>query len=111
MSGDSLSGGFPHKPVRHLAGVDEPPQRDEELSRKRHDEGLPAASTGTGDALPIPMCQGAVLLELQYPPGELDHGTAHASVTGLGNPLLPSLGPALVRRAGQSDKAGQSASV
>jgi len=54
--------------LRRLAGRHEAPQGDQELSRKRHDHSLARAATGVRGARPIPLRQGAVLLEQQKAP-------------------------------------------
>lgn len=65
------------KALRHLADAHKSPQCDEELSRERHNHDLahgPAGILGSG---PIPFDQGAVLLEQQHAPRQLDHALTH----------------------------------
>src|ERR1700747_3304394 len=49
-----------------------------------------------------PMGQGAVLLEHQKPPCQLDHAAPDSRVTGSSQPFLATLLTALVRRAGEA---------
>ena len=48
---------------RRLAGRHQPPQRDEQLARQRHDQGLARAAAGVRGPRPVPARQRAVLLE------------------------------------------------
>src|SRR3954466_7202514 len=55
--------------VRSLAGGHHAPQRNEQLSRQRHDQGLARAAPGIGRARPIPLGQCTLLLVQQKAPG------------------------------------------
>ncbi len=91
-----------HDPLWDLAKGDHAPQRDEQLASEGDDHlRLACAPDALGAALE-PLSQSAVLLKQQEAPGELDQAAAHAGVAGLGEPLLPSLGAALVRRTGEA---------
>src|SRR5262245_30851915 len=57
--------------VGHHAIVDEVPERDQELAGQGHDH-LLARATGVLGASSVPLGQGAVLLELEKAPGQLD---------------------------------------
>src|SRR4051794_21778110 len=97
--------------LRRLAGGHQPPQRDQQLPRQRHDHGLARAAAGVRGARPVPPGEVAVSLEAQEAPGELEHAAAHPGVAHPGQALLPPPGPALVRRAGQPGVARQRLAV
>src|SRR3954463_5410409 len=82
--------------LRRLAGGHQPPQRDEQLPRQRHDHGLARAAAGVRGARPVPPGEVTVPLEAQEAPGELEHAAAHAGVAHPRQALLPPPGPALV---------------
>src|SRR3954469_12911195 len=96
---------------RHLARSHHSPQRDQQLSRQRHDQGLARAATGVGRARPVPLRQRTLLLMKQEAPGQLDHPAAHARVARLGEPFLPPPAAALVGRSGQARIAGDGSSI
>src|SRR3954465_6210440 len=79
-----------------LAGGHQPPQRDEQLPRQRHDHGLARAAAGVRGPRPVPAGEVTVSLEAQEAPGELEHAAAHAGVAHPRQALLPPPGPALV---------------
>ena len=92
---------------------DHAPERDQEFPRERHDHGR-LAGAPFGPSVrdrKVPSRQCAVLLEYEEPPCELDQSTAHPSVTGPGQPLLASDGPALVGRSRQASIARHGPSV
>src|SRR3954464_2738307 len=96
---------------RRLAGRHKAPQGNQELPREGHDQGLARATTGVRGAGPIPLRQGAVLLEQQKAPGQLHPAATDSGVAGLGQAFLPPSGAALVRRAGETRVAGDSSAV
>mgnify|MGYP003694605109 CR=1 FL=1 len=59
-------------PVRHHALPHQPPQGDQKLARQGHDHGLASATGGLG-AGSKPLRQGALLLEHEKSPRQLDH--------------------------------------
>src|SRR6516225_4774004 len=60
--------------IRH-----EPPQRDQKLARQGHDHGLASTARVLG-AGSKPLRQGAVLLEHEKSPRQLDHTSSNPSV-------------------------------
>jgi hypothetical protein len=82
----------------HDAIADEVPQGAEKLAGKGGDHLFAQAGCILG-ARPIPLGQGALLLEVEESPRELDHPFLHSSVAGSGKPLLAAFIPALVGRA------------
>src|SRR6266511_3720323 len=85
-------------PVVNLAGLDHPPQGDQQLAGERHDHRHARPSTPVGGTLAIPSDQGAVLLKDQETPGELDHAAPYPRVSGTGQASLPAPRSALVGR-------------
>src|SRR5207344_2359227 len=79
----------------------EPPQGDQQLACQRHNHGL-AGLRRIFRARVKPLRQGAVLLEHQKPPCQLDHAAPDPRVTGSSQPFLATLLAALVRRAGET---------
>src|SRR5262249_22104163 len=86
-----------HEASGNLSGRDHAPQRNEQLAGQCHDHRLARAAAPVCRSLPIPLRQGAVLLELQHAPGELDHPATHPRVAGPGQPFLAAAVAALVR--------------
>src|SRR6266404_1989297 len=84
--------------VRYNAVPNEPPQGDQKLARHGHDHGL-ASAAGVLGAGSKPLRQGAVLLEHEKSPRQLDHASSNPSVAGTGQPFLPAFSAALVGRA------------
>src|SRR6266852_3050995 len=84
--------------VRHHALPHQPPQGDQKLARQGHDHGLASAAGGLG-AGSKPLRQGALLLEHEKSPRQLDHASPNSSVAGTGQPFLPAFCAALVGRA------------
>src|SRR5215210_5678693 len=80
----------------HLARGHHSPQRDQQLSRQRHDQGLARAAAGVSRARPVPLRQRTLLLEQGKAPGQLDHPAADAGVARLGEPFLAPPAAALV---------------
>src|SRR5450631_4265613 len=78
----------------------EPPESDKKLARQGHDHGFARASGVLGPGSK-PLRQGAVFLEHEKSPGQLDHASAHPSVAGSGQPFLPTFFSALVGRASE----------
>jgi hypothetical protein len=72
---------------------------------------LRVPGTAIGSAGPVPSRQRAVLLKPQKAPGEWDHPAADPGIAGLGEPLFPPLGAALVRRTRQAGVARHSSAV
>src|SRR3954465_5843232 len=72
------------------------PQRDQQLSRQGHDQGLARAATGVGRARPVRLRQRTLLLMKQEAPGQLDHPAADAGVACLGEPFSAPPAAALV---------------
>src|SRR4249919_3142297 len=87
--------------VRHHALPYEPPQGDQKLARQGHDHGLASAAgvLGTGSE---PLRQGAVLLEQEESPRQLDHAPPNPRIPGSRQPFLAALLPALVGRASEA---------
>jgi hypothetical protein len=56
--------GTEHDAVRHFAGGDQAPQRDEQLACQRNDQRLAGGAARVGRAGSIPLRQGAVFLKL-----------------------------------------------
>src|SRR5262245_13360795 len=94
----------------HHAIAREVPQGDQKLARQGHDHGF-ARTAGVLRAGPIPLCQGALLLEQEKAPRQLDHPPTHASVARSSEPLLPALAPAFVGRAREACVPRHGASV
>src|ERR1039458_2381182 len=80
--------------VRHYALSHEPPQGDQKLARQGHDHGLTSAASILG-AGSKPLRQGAVLLEYEKSPCQLDHASSNSSVARTGQSFLAALLPAL----------------
>jgi hypothetical protein len=70
-----------HDAARDLTGLDQTPQRDEQLSREGDDHCF-LSHTRSFDAAPEPRRQSALLLMLQEAPGEFDHSAPHARISG-----------------------------
>src|SRR6266699_5715036 len=87
--------------VRHHALSHQPPQGNQKLARQGHDHGLASAARVLG-AGSKPLHQGAVLLEHEKSPRQLDHASSNSSVTGTGQPFLPAFSAALVWRASEA---------
>ena len=77
---------------RHLAGGDEPPERNEKLPCQGHYHGLAKTGVATCRSRLIPDGQRAVLLMHQETPSDVDHPTADAGIAG---PRKSSLTPLL----------------
>src|SRR5262245_28276142 len=71
--------GTEHNAFRHHAIADEVPERDEEFARKGDDH-LLARATGVLGTRSKPLGQGAIFLELEKAPRQLDHSPPHSSV-------------------------------
>ena len=84
--------------VRHHALPHEPPQGDQKLARQGHDHGL-ASAAGVFGAGSKPLRQGAVLLEYEKSPRQLDHAPSNSRVARTRQPFLPAFSAALVGRA------------
>src|SRR4029077_14275942 len=84
---------FWHNALPHQA-----PKGDQKLARQGHDHGLASAAGALG-AGSKPLRQGAVLLEHEKSPRQLDHASSNPSVAGTGQPFLPASSAALVGRA------------
>src|SRR5208283_5574016 len=97
--------------VRHLAGRDQAPQRDQQLARQRHDHRRLARAARPLSAQPEPFCERALSLELEEAPSELDQATTHAGIARLGEPLFATLRPALIRRTGEPGVARHRSSI
>src|SRR6516162_8052047 len=67
----------------------EVPQGDQQLARQGHDH-LLARGAGVLSASFKPLRQGALVLELEEAPRELDHSPPYPSIAGSGQPLLPA---------------------
>ena len=87
--------------VRYNALPHEPPQGDQKLARQGHDHGFASAASVLG-AGSKPLCQGAVLLEHEQPPRQLNHASSNPSIARTGQPFLSALPPALVGRASEA---------
>ena len=87
--------------VRHHALPHEPPQGDQKLARQGHDHGL-ASAAGVLGAGSEPLCQGAVLLEQEKSPRQLDHAPPNPRIPGSRQSFLAALLPALVGRASEA---------
>jgi hypothetical protein len=79
--------------VRHHALSHEPPQGDRKLARQGHDHGLTSAASILG-AGSKPLHHGAVLLEYEKSPSQLDHASSNSSVARTGQSFLAALLPA-----------------
>jgi hypothetical protein len=88
----------PHA-VRDHAGRDHPPHRDEQLARECDNHGGLARPSRPLRPGAIPLCQRAVFLEQEEPPGELDQAATHTGIASLGQAFLTPFGPAFVWRA------------
>src|SRR5215510_45473 len=82
----------------HDAIAHEVPQGDEQLARQGDDHLLAQAAVILGASFK-PLGQGALLLELEEAPRELDHSLPHPSIAGSREPLLAALAPAFIGRA------------
>jgi hypothetical protein len=109
-TGPKLSGAFSNlrslrraqnDAVRHHALPHEPPQGDQMLARQGHDHGL-ASAAGVLGAGSKPLRQGAVLLEHEKSPRQLDHAPPNSSIARTGQSFLAALLPALVGRASEA---------
>ena len=92
--------------LRHFAGGDQSPQRDQELARQGRpreggDHRLAGGAAGIGGAHPEPLRQHAVLLEHQEAPSQLQHAAAHARIACPGQAFLTAPGAAFFGRSGQ----------
>src|SRR6266542_80910 len=87
--------------VRHHAVPHESPQGDQKLARQGHDHGLASAADVLG-AGSEPLRQGAVLLEHEKSPRQLDHAPPNPRIPGSRQPFLAALLPALVGRASEA---------
>src|SRR5437773_1559101 len=75
-----------------LASGRHAPECNEQFTRQRHDHGLACVAASVNRSRAKPLGQGAVLLESEEAPCELDHAPAHPRVTGSGKaPLTPTL--------------------
>src|SRR6204780_5483791 len=86
------------------AGLQIPPQRDQQFPRERHRHHLADAPFALAHATEEPAAQRAVRLEPQPAPCQLQQQAAYARVAVLGDALLALHAPALERRAGQADE-------
>ena len=77
-------------PSRYNALPNEPPQGNQKLARQGHDHGL-AAAAGVLGAGSKPLRQGAVLLEHEQPPRQLNHASSNPSIARSGQPFLPGI--------------------
>ena len=64
--------------LRDLACRDQAPESNEQLTGQRHDHRLARAAASVGRSQIKPFCQGAILLEPDKTPGQLDHATPDA---------------------------------
>src|SRR6266704_5664545 len=87
--------------VRYNTLMHESPQGDQKLARQGHDHGLTSAA-GILGAGSKPLRQGAVLLEHEKSPRQLDHASSNPSVARTGQSFLAALLPALVGRASEA---------
>ena len=84
--------------LRDFPERDHAPERDEKLAGERDDHlGLACCLWPFGSAAE-PLRQGAVPLEQEEPPGELDQAASDPGVARFREAFLPSLGAALVGR-------------
>src|ERR1700749_186413 len=97
--------------MRHFTCGDHAPEGDEQLAGECDDHFRLACAVSALGPRSEPLRQGAILLEQQEPPGELDHATTHAAIARLGEAFFASLGSAFVRRAGEASVAGNSPTV
>src|SRR5271166_4184992 len=106
-----LRGGACRRPdldaVGHHAGLDVAPERDQQLSRHRHDGDPPRASLQRADALAEPCRERAVGLVAQPQPGELDERRARAWIAGAADAAVAVQTSALVRHGCDADVAGE----
>ena len=84
--------------VRHLAGRDEAPQRNQKLARQRHDHCRLACAARPFGSRAVPARQRTVFLEYQEAPRQLDQPTSHPRIAGLGQALLSTFQTAFVGR-------------
>jgi hypothetical protein len=84
--------------VRYNALPHEPPQGDQKLARQGHDHEL-ASAAGVLGAGAKPLRQGAVLLEHEKSPRQLNHASSKPSIARTGQPFLPAFSATLVGRA------------
>src|SRR5271165_3685312 len=95
---------------RHLATGHKAPERDQQFARQRHDHRLPLAARTLGSRS-IPLGQGAVFLEQQETPCELDHTAAHSRISCSGKPSFSASASALVGRTGKARVARYCSSI
>src|SRR5271166_5759596 len=110
-----LGGGAGRRPdldaVRHHAGLDVAPERDQQLSRHRHDGDPPRASLQRADALAEPGGERTVRLVAQPQPGELDERRARPRIAGTADVAIAVYAAALVRHGRDADVAGELSAV
>lgn len=100
-----------HRTVRHFAGCDEFPQRDEQFAGQGDNHRLAGGAALIGGARPIPPRQRAVLLQHQEAPGELQHAAADAGIARPGQGFFSPAGAAFLGRSGQPAITRHSAAV
>lgn len=82
--------------LRRLTRGHKKPQRNQQLSRQRHDHCLARDTAFIGRSRLEPLRESAVFLEEEKSLCQLDHATAHTSATGAGQSLLAATPAALV---------------
>src|SRR3546814_4725070 len=102
VSARLLSAGGQARAVRHRAGLDIAPQRDQQLAGERHDHDLADASFGTAGALGEPAAQRALRLEAQPAPGQLHQAAPRPGVAAAVEPLLALQAAAAERQIGRA---------
>lgn len=86
----------------HFAGLQVPPQGDEQFASERDDSDPSKAATPAAEALLVPERQPALGLEAQPAPSDLDRQMAYQLLACLADSLIAALLAALVRRRRQS---------
>src|SRR5713101_111439 len=90
-----------HDAVRHKAGGSQAPKSDQQFSGKRDDHCRLTGALGAGGPFYVPSGKGAIALEEEKSPRELDQAAPHSAVTRFGEPFFPALRAALVGCAGE----------
>src|SRR6266705_1015575 len=76
-----------HDAVRHKAGGSQAPKSDQQFSGKRDDHRRLAGALGAGGPFYVPSGEGAIALEEEKSPRELDKAAPHSAVTRFGEPF------------------------
>src|SRR5260221_12102955 len=97
--------------MTNLARCNETPEGDEQLTRQRHNHRLACAGASVGGSCREPLGQGAVLLEPDKTPSQLNHAAADADIAGARKTPFASTTAALVDRASKAGVAGDGLAI